>query len=94
MSRVACNSDAWPTSSSQRRFGGSSGIGGESSSCRVLHALSGEMNAVRLVFVYPDLGAYEQEEARDAADPEYARVAAAMPFVEGTLAYEIYREVD
>jgi hypothetical protein len=60
--------------------------------CRVLHALSGEMNVVRLVFVYPDLNAYEQEETRTTADPEYARVAAAMPFVDGTLAYEIYRE--
>ena len=40
---------------------------------------------VRLVFEYPDLNAYEQEEARDAADEEYARVAGAMPFVEGTL---------
>jgi hypothetical protein len=52
------------------------------------------MNAVRLVFTYPDLNAYEREEAEDAADPEYARVAGAMPFVEGTLAYEIYRETD
>jgi hypothetical protein len=63
-------------------------------SCRILQALSGEMNAVRLVFTYPDLNAYEREEAEDAADPEYARVAGAMPFVEGTLAYEIYRETD
>ena len=60
--------------------------------CRILQGLSGEMNFVRLAFTYPDLNAYEQEEAEDAADPEYARVAGAMPFVEGTLAYEIYRE--
>ena len=60
--------------------------------CRILHALSGEMNAVRLVFTYPDLNAYEREEARDSADAEYARVAGAMPFLEGTLAYELYRE--
>jgi hypothetical protein len=62
--------------------------------CRLLQALSGEMNVVRLVFSYPDLNTYELEEARDAADPEYARVASGMPFVEGTLAYEIYREFD
>ena len=61
--------------------------------CRILQGLSGEMNTVRLVFEYPDLNAYEREEARDAADEEYARVAGAMPFVEGTLAYEIYREL-
>ena len=62
--------------------------------CRILQALSGEMNAVRLVFAYPDLNAYEQEEARDASDAEYARVAAAMPFVDGTLTYELYREAE
>ena len=60
--------------------------------CRILQALSGEMNAVRLVFAYPDLNAYEREEAEDSVDPEYGRVAGAMPFVEGTLAYEIYTE--
>jgi hypothetical protein len=62
--------------------------------CRLLQALSGEMNVVRLVFSYPDLNTYELEEARDAVDPEYARVAGGMPFVEGTLAYELYREVE
>jgi hypothetical protein len=61
---------------------------------RVLQALSGEMNTVRLVFSYPDLNTFEQEEARDAADPEYARMASAMPFVEGTIVYEIYRAAE
>ena len=61
---------------------------------RILQGLSGEMNHVRLVFVYPDLAAYEREEARDSADPEYARIAAGMPFVDGTLEYAIYRELD
>jgi len=60
--------------------------------CRVLHGLSGEMNTVRLVFAYPDSNAYEREEARDAVDPEYGRVAGAMPFVEGSLVYEVFRE--
>jgi hypothetical protein len=59
---------------------------------RILHGLSGDMNTVRLVFAYPDLNAYEREEARDAVDPEYVRAASAMPFVEGTLVYEVYRE--
>lgn len=65
-----------------------------SADCRILQALSGEMNLVRLVFTYQDLNAYELEEGRDAADPEYARIAGEMPFVEGTLAYELYRESD
>lgn len=48
-----------------------------SAACRVLQGLSGEMNLVRLVFTYPDAAAYEEEEARDASDPEYGRVASA-----------------
>jgi hypothetical protein len=59
---------------------------------QILHALSGKMNTIRLVFSYPDLNTYELEEARDAADPEYGRVAGAMPFVEGTITCEIYRQ--
>lgn len=62
-----------------------------SAPCRVLHGLSGEMNLVRMVFAYPDAAAYEAEETRDAVDPEYGRVAGAMPFVEGTISYEIFR---
>ena len=65
-----------------------------SAPCRVLQGLSGEMNVVRFVFSYPDAAAYEAEEARDASDPDYGRVASAMPFVEGTLSYEIYRVVE
>jgi hypothetical protein len=63
-------------------------------SCRVLRALSGDVNTLRLVFAYPDLNSFETEEVRDALDPEYGRVASAMQFVEGTLAYEIYHEGD
>jgi len=59
--------------------------------CRILQALSGEMNAVRLVFTYPDLNSYEHEEAANSVDPDYARIAGAMPFVADSLAYEIYR---
>lgn len=61
---------------------------------RVLQGLSGEMNHVRLVFEYSDLSAYEREEAGDSLDPEYSAVASAMPFVEGTITYAIYREME
>jgi hypothetical protein len=64
-----------------------------SAPCSVLQGLSGEMNVVRMVFSYPDAAAYEAEEVRDAADTEYGLVASAMPFVEGTLSYEIYRVI-
>ena len=56
---------------------------------RVYQALSGQMNEVRMVFEYPDLAAYEAEEREDAG-PGYARLAGAMPFVDGTLEYAIY----
>lgn len=61
---------------------------------RVYQALSGPMNEVRMVFEYPDLAAYEAEEREDAVDPEYARLAGAMPFAEGTVEYAIYAPVD
>jgi hypothetical protein len=60
--------------------------------CRILQALSGEMNTVRLVFTYPDLTSYEREEARNSVDPEYGQTAGAMPFVADSLVYEIYRD--
>ena len=61
---------------------------------RVLQGLSGEMNHVRLIFEYADLAAYEREEARDSADSDYALVARAMPFVDSTLEYAIYRTLE
>ena len=60
-------------------------------SARVLHGLSGRMNHVRLVFEYPDLAAFEREEARDSLDPEYARVAADLALVDGSIEYAVYR---
>jgi hypothetical protein len=59
---------------------------------RVLQGLSGEMNAVVLVFEYPDLGAYEREEERVLVDEEYVRLAMAMPF-DGPLHYSLFREL-
>lgn len=61
---------------------------------RVYQALSGPMNEVRMVFEYGDLAVYEAEEREDAVDPDYARLAGAMPFVEGTLEYAIYVPVE
>ena len=58
---------------------------------RILQAISGEMNAVLMVFAYAALDEYEREEARVASDREYARVAMAMPF-EGPLTFTILRD--
>jgi hypothetical protein len=61
---------------------------------RAYQALSGPMNEVRLVFEYTDLSVYEREEREDAVDPEYARLAAALPFVDGSLEYSIFAPVE
>jgi hypothetical protein len=60
---------------------------------RVLHALSGEMNTVRMVFVYPDMTTLEAQAAAEAADTGYARVAMAMPF-DGAIEETIFRLMD
>ena len=55
-----------------------------------LYALSGPMNTVMLRFSFPDLGRLEQEERELEADAEHARINNALPWVEGSIAYEIY----
>lgn len=57
---------------------------------RVLHALSGEMNTIRLVYSYPDLNAYHLHEAATIDDPGYGEAASGMSFVDGTLQYTIF----
>ena len=61
---------------------------------RVYQALSGQMNEVRMVFEYRDLAAYETEEREDSVDPEYGRLASALPYVDGTLEYAVYAPVE
>ena len=55
-----------------------------------LYALSGPMNSVLLRFAFPDLGRLEQEERELEADPEHARINNALPWVDGSIVYEIY----
>lgn len=52
------------------------------------------MNTVQSVHTYDDLTALELHEARTDDDREYGRVAMAMPFTEGTIAYTIYRPLE
>lgn len=61
---------------------------------RVLYALSGQMNTIRLVYAYPSADGYVQHEHDSMADPEYARAAGGMPFVDGTLQYTVYHPLD
>ena len=59
-----------------------------------LQGLSGPMNSVRLVYRYDDLAAYEEHEARTLRDTGYAEAASGMEFVEGTLNYSVFREIE
>jgi hypothetical protein len=60
----------------------------------VLQRLSGLMNSVRLVYKYEGLAAYEEHEACTLQDAGYAEAASGMEFVEGTLTYSVFREVE
>ncbi len=56
----------------------------------VLYGLSGPMNAVVLLFRYADLAGYEREILEAHKDTEYLRIASQMPYLEGSIAYELY----
>jgi hypothetical protein len=59
---------------------------------QVLHGLSGPMNRAVLVYRYDDAHAFEEEDRRIARDPEYGKVASEMPYREGSIVYELFRE--
>ena len=54
----------------------------------------GRLTSIRLTYRYEDLNAYEDHEARTLRDVGYAEAASGMEFVEGTLAYSVFREVE
>ncbi len=60
---------------------------------QVYLGLSGPMNTVLMTYDYDDLKVYEEEETGTARDREYARIASKMPYLEGTIHYEVFREV-
>ncbi len=60
---------------------------------QVLFGLSGKMNTVRLVYTYEDLNGYEEHETRTLTDREYAEVGQQLGFVNGSVRYEVYRQV-
>jgi quinol monooxygenase YgiN len=60
---------------------------------RVLFGLAGKMNTVRLVYTYEDLSAYEAHEVQTLTDRGYAEVAQQMRLVDGSVRYEVYRQI-
>jgi hypothetical protein len=60
---------------------------------QVLLGLSGAMNTVRLVYRYDDPSRYDEHEVRAMTDQQYGKLAGAMGFVDGTIAYTVYRQI-
>ncbi len=61
---------------------------------QMLQGISGPMNTILFIYRYADLSEYERHEARTATDAEYGRVASAMPYRDGSINYQIYRDLD
>ena len=59
---------------------------------QLLLGLSGPMNTAVLVYRYADARAFEEEDRTIAGDPEYGRIASEMPYREGSIVYELFRE--
>ena len=57
----------------------------------VLHGLAGPMNTVLMIFRYPKLADWETECAAEREDAEYGRVASTLPYVAGSIHYELYQ---
>jgi hypothetical protein len=60
---------------------------------RVLFGLSGKMNTVRLIYTYADLNGYEEHEVRTLTDRGYAEVGQKLGFTDGSIRYELYRQI-
>jgi hypothetical protein len=58
----------------------------------LLLGLSGPMNTAVLVYRYASAEAFEHEDRTIADDPEYGKVASALPYRDGSIVYELFRE--
>lgn len=61
---------------------------------QILQGMSGPMNTIRFIYRFADLSEYERHESRTATDQEYGRTASAMPYRDGSIRYQIYRDLD
>ena len=60
----------------------------------VLHGLAGPMNTVLMIFRYKELSDWETECKAEREDVEYGRIASKLPYVEGSIGYELYQVQD
>ncbi len=56
--------------------------------------LSGAMSTVLMVFDYVSAANWELEERTVSNSTEYARVASDMPYVEGSIHYELFHPIE
>jgi hypothetical protein len=58
----------------------------------LLQGMSGPMNTAILAYRYDDARTFEEEDRKTSQDPAYGRVASEMPYREGSIVYELFRE--
>ena len=58
----------------------------------LLLGMSGPMNTALLIYRYSDAKVFEDEDLAVDQDSDYQKVASAMPYIEGTIHYELFRE--
>ena len=58
----------------------------------LLLGMSGPMNTALLVYRYSDAKVFEDEDLAVDQDSDYQKVASAMPYIEGTIHYELFRQ--
>lgn len=59
---------------------------------QLLVGISGPMNSTILVYRYESAKAFEEEDRAIAEDPQHGKVASEMPFREGSIVYQLFRE--
>jgi hypothetical protein len=57
----------------------------------VLHAMSGPMNTVLMIFRYEGVANWETECAVERVDAAYGRIASALPYRADSITYELYQ---
>ena len=60
----------------------------------VLHGLAGPMNTVLMIFRYEQLSDWERECTAEREDAEYGHIASTLPYVAGSIEYELYQTQD
>lgn len=58
----------------------------------VLYGMAGPMNSVALLFRYGGSAAWETECAAERLDARYGELASRLPYVKGSICYELFQQ--